>query len=242
MASRETAAANDERTIIEDYMKEHRLEVSLNDAVNAVVKDRPSDPFVELSALMAKVSANANVVLGVAAQEIMGGGGTPALEVTVTTAKGAFTASTASGPYDNDATRHRGKGLKKSAEAVRALVKEKLVGSPLSVDAALLALAADTGLPPNAVLATSVACCKAAAAHAGQAAYQHIAELAGVPEPTVPVPVLAVINGGDHGSTKMPLAEVAVMPITATTFKEALDMGAAVHAMVPGVSTTTTTT
>ena len=72
-----------ERVVIETYLQEHGLETTLNDAVNAVVKARPRDPYVQLGKALLKASDGADAVAAVAAREILGSSGRPALEVVV---------------------------------------------------------------------------------------------------------------------------------------------------------------
>ena len=68
-----------ERVVIETYLQEHGLETTLNDAVNAVVKARPRDPYVQLGKALLKASDGADAVAAVAAREILGSSGRPAL-------------------------------------------------------------------------------------------------------------------------------------------------------------------
>ena len=72
-----------ERVVIETYLQEHGLETTLNDAVNAVVKARPRDPYVQLGKALLKASDGADAVSAVAAREILGSSGRPALEVEI---------------------------------------------------------------------------------------------------------------------------------------------------------------
>ena len=159
-------AAENERAVIEAYLEEHQLDAALNDAVNAIVKARPPDPLVELATSLSNASKAAHRILDVTAREVLAGNGFPALEVTITTQRGAFAASTSLPPYD-DEERHKGRGVRKAADSVRTLLLEKLVGKDvLSAQEAIdRALASDASAPENAVLACSIACvCPRAAA------------------------------------------------------------------------------
>ena len=151
---------DNERQIIETYMQEHGLEKTLNDVVNEVVKTRPLDPYVRLGQSLLRSSETANAITGVDAREILDGQGRPALEVEVSTQQGGFTASTTIGPYDEDEDRYGGRGLKKAADSVKAVLGEKLlnvdVTSQESIDATL---SGEDAAPANAVLACSMACC-----------------------------------------------------------------------------------
>merc|ERR1712100_425952 len=83
----------------------------------------------------------------------------------------------------------------------------------------------------NAILAVSMAVCKAGAAVKGMPLYKHIAELAGNPtdKMRMPVPAFNVINGGSHAGNKLAMQEFMILPVGATTFKEAMQMGSEVY-------------
>ena len=225
-----------ERQIIETYMQEHGLETTLNDAVNTIVKTRPSDPYVKLGQSLLRSSETANAITGVTAREVLGGDGRPALEVEVTTQHGKFAAATAGGPWDEDGDRFGGKGLKKAADSVKAVLADKLltldVTNQEAVDAALAA--EGDAAPANAVLALSIACCKAAAKHGGLELHDHLAQLAGTGGGVLPMPVVTVVNGGSYGtSTTVPFEEVGVVPTAARSLEDALELCAAVFRQIP---------
>jgi len=75
----------------------------------------------------------------------------------------------------------------------------------------------------------SLAVCKAGAAHKGVPLYRHIADLAGNREVLLPVPAFNVINGGSHAGNKLAMQEFMILPVGATSFSEALRMGAEVY-------------
>merc|ERR1712113_1293446 len=81
----------------------------------------------------------------------------------------------------------------------------------------------------NAILGVSLAVCKAGAAEKGVPLYRHIADLAGNPEVILPVPAFNVINGGSHAGNKLAMQEFMILPIGASSFKEAMRMGAEVY-------------
>lgn len=84
-------------------------------------------------------------------------------------------------------------------------------------------------LGANAILAVSLAVCKAGAAAAGKPLYMHIAELAGNPKVVLPVPAFNIINGGSHAGNKLAMQEFMVLPTGASSFSEALRMGSEVY-------------
>ena len=132
-----------ERVVIETYLQEHGLETTLNDAVNAVVKARPRDPYVQLGKALLKASDGADAVAAVAAREILGSSGRPALEVEIETQRGTFVGVASSGPYDDDADRHGGKGLLKARDAARAALAEVLRGRDVVDQTAVDAILAE---------------------------------------------------------------------------------------------------
>merc|ERR1712003_337514 len=83
----------------------------------------------------------------------------------------------------------------------------------------------------NAVLATSMAVCRAGAAAKEQPLYEYIANLAGKPTDkfVMPVPSFNVINGGSHAGNRLACQEFMILPVGATSFKEAMEVGAEVY-------------
>uniref|UniRef100_A0A803T360 phosphopyruvate hydratase n=1 Tax=Anolis carolinensis TaxID=28377 RepID=A0A803T360_ANOCA len=81
----------------------------------------------------------------------------------------------------------------------------------------------------NAILGVSLAVCKAGAAEKGVPLYRHIADLAGNKELILPVPAFNVINGGSHAGNKLAMQEFMILPVGASTFKEAMRIGAEVY-------------
>ncbi len=78
----------------------------------------------------------------------------------------------------------------------------------------------------NAILAVSLAAAKAAALSAKQPLYQHIAELAGCTALSLPVPMMNILNGGEHADNNVDIQEFMIQPVSAGSFAEALRMGA----------------
>ncbi|RWW46443.1 hypothetical protein BHE74_00047629 [Ensete ventricosum] len=84
-------------------------------------------------------------------------------------------------------------------------------------------------LGANAILAVSLALCKAGASVKKIPLYQHIANLAGNKNLVLPVPAFNVINGGSHAGNKLAMQEFMILPVGASTFKEAMKMGVEVY-------------
>ncbi|KAK7804778.1 hypothetical protein U0070_023044 [Myodes glareolus] len=87
----------------------------------------------------------------------------------------------------------------------------------------------------NAILGVSLAVCKAGAAEKGVPLYRHIADLAGNPDLVLPVPAFNVINGGSHAGNKLAMQEFMILPVGASSFKEAMRIGAEVYHHLKGV-------
>ncbi|MCH89330.1 cytosolic enolase 3-like, partial [Trifolium medium] len=80
-------------------------------------------------------------------------------------------------------------------------------------------------LGANAILAVSIAACKAGAAEKEVPLYKHIADLSGKANPMLPVPAFTVISGGRHAGNNLAIEEIMILPIGASRFEEALRMG-----------------
>lgn len=189
------------------------------------------------------------------AREILDSRGNPTVEVELKVQTGAvFRAAVPSGAStgayealelrDGDKARYGGKGVLKAVENINvkiaAAVKGKSVLDQYAFDKVMLDLDGTENkavLGANAVLGVSMAACMAAAAAKGVPLYAHISEVAGKGgSPTVmPVPVMNVINGGSHAGNKLAMQEFMILPTGASTFSEAMRMGAEVYAALKGV-------
>ncbi|SHE62456.1 enolase [Modicisalibacter ilicicola DSM 19980] len=141
---------------------------------------------------------------------------------------------------DGDKTRYLGKGVLKAVEAVNGRIRERLLGMDArdqrALDNAMLELDGTDNkgnLGANAILAVSLAAAKAAAAEQGMPLYEHIATLYGQPgKYSMPVPMMNIVNGGEHADNNVDMQEFMIQPVGAPTFREALRMGAEVfHAL-----------
>jgi len=187
-----------------------------------------------------------NKILGIKAREILDSRGNPTVEVDLETEKGVFRAMVPSGAStgihealelrDKDNTRYLGKGVLKAVENVNSRIAPAIKGMDCTkqevIDKKILELDGTENkskLGANAILAVSMAACKAGAAARGIPLYKHIADLAGVKELMLPVPSFNVINGGSHAGNKLAMQEFMILPIGASSFREALRMGAEVY-------------
>ena len=136
---------------------------------------------------------------------------------------------------DGDKSRYLGKGVLKAVDAVNGKIRERLLGMDASdqraLDDAMLALDGTDNkaslVVGNAILAVSLAAAKAAATEKGVPLYAHIAELYGQPgQYTMPVPMMNILNGGEHADNNVDIQEFMIQPVGAPNFREALRTGA----------------
>ncbi|WP_369602249.1 phosphopyruvate hydratase [Hahella sp. SMD15-11] len=135
---------------------------------------------------------------------------------------------------DGDKSRYLGKGVLKAVEHVNTLIRDALVGKDAADQRALDQIMLDldgtenkTRLGANAILAVSLAAAKAAAAAKGIPLYAHIAEINGTPgQYSMPVPMMNILNGGEHADNNVDIQEFMIQPVGAPSFREALRYGA----------------
>lgn len=137
---------------------------------------------------------------------------------------------------DGDKSRYLGKGVLKAVAAINDSIAPALLGKDAYDQKGLDQLMIDLDgtenketLGANAILAVSLATAKAAAADKKIPLYQYISELNGTPgEYLMPVPMMNIINGGEHADNNVDIQEFMVQPVGAKNFREALRMGAEV--------------
>lgn len=135
---------------------------------------------------------------------------------------------------DGDKSRYLGKGVLKAVDNINSIIKPLLLGKDAVNQRELdnIMLAADgtdnkAKLGANAILAVSLAAAKAAAISKKVPLYAHIADLNGTPgKYSMPVPMMNIINGGEHADNNVDIQEFMVQPVGAKTFAEALRVGA----------------
>jgi len=141
---------------------------------------------------------------------------------------------------DGDKSRYLGKGVLKAVANINTTIKSLLVGKDAADQRGIDQLMIDADgtenkgkLGANAILAVSLAAAKAAAAAKQIPLYQHIADLNGTPgQYSMPVPMMNIINGGEHADNNVDIQEFMVQPVGAPTFAEALRCGAEIfHAL-----------
>ncbi|XP_028302472.1 enolase 1b, (alpha) [Gouania willdenowi] len=187
-------------------------------------------------------------ILKIHAREILDSRGNPTVEVDLYTDNGLFRAAVPSGAStgiyealelrDNDKSRYLGKGVSQAVDHINSIIAPALVDQDVSVveqekiDQMMIDMDGTENksrFGANAILGVSLAVCKAGAAEKGVPLYRHIADLAGNPEVILPVPAFNVINGGSHAGNKLAMQEFMILPVGASTFKEAMRIGAEVY-------------
>jgi enolase len=188
------------------------------------------------------------------AREIFDSRGNPTVEVDLCTESALFRAAVPSGAStgiyealelrDGDKSRLLGKGVLKAVENVNNVIAPKLIGMDVTdqkgIDKAMVEELDGTKnewgwskskLGANAILAVSMAACRAGAAASEMPLYQYIAKIAGKPTDrfVMPVPCLNVINGGSHAGNRLACQEFMICPTGASSFKEALIIGCEVY-------------
>ena len=182
-------------------------------------------------------------IVDVLGREILDSRGNPTVEVEVyledgTVGRAAVPSGASTGIYeacelrDGDKSRYLGKGVLKAVENVNTEIAECLIGMNVldqtAIDKALIELDGTpnkTKLGANAILGASLACAKAAAESLGTSLYNYIG---GVNAKQLPVPMMNILNGGAHATNNVEIQEFMVMPVGATSFREALRMCAEV--------------
>ncbi|KAH1263886.1 Cytosolic enolase 3 [Glycine max] len=229
---------------VQDYLDKHMLSRKLEDAVNAAVRAKTSDPVLFISNHMRK--AVQSVITKIKARQILDSRGIPTVEVDLHTNKGVFRASVPSGNStsmyeavelrDGDKGVYLGNGVAKAVKNINDKISEALIGMDPTlqsqIDQAMIDLDKTEKkgeLGANAILAVSIAACKAGAAEKEAwlfvPLYKHIADLSGKTSPTLPVPAFTVISGGKHAGSNLAIQEIMILPIGASKFEEALRMG-----------------
>jgi len=185
-------------------------------------------------------------IKSIKAREILDSRGNPTIEVDLHTEHGLFRAAVPSGAStgiyealelrDGDNSRYLGKGVLKAVSHVNEKIAPVLIGKDVTKQTEIDQIMIDLdgtdnkkNLGANAILGVSLAVCKAGAAAKKVPLYRHIADLHGRKEIVLPVPAFNVINGGSHAGNKLAMQEFMILPTGASSYGEALRMGAEVY-------------
>jgi len=183
------------------------------------------------------------IIIDIYAREVIDSRGNPTIEVEVETESGAFgRAIVPSGAStgerealelrDDDKKRFLGKGVLKAVSNVNEIIAPEIVGMPVydqvEIDHKMIELDGTefkSKLGANAILGVSLAVARAAADYFGLPLYRYIG---GVNAKKLPVPMMNVLNGGSHADSSVDFQEYMIIPVGASSFKEAIRMGAEV--------------
>ena len=179
-------------------------------------------------------------IVNIHARQILDSRGNPTVEAEVLTENGvmgraAVPSGASTGKYeavelrDGEKGTYLGKGVLKAVCNIKNAINEELKGIYVSEQALIDQKMIDLDGTPNkenlganAMLAVSLACAKAAAEENGQTLYNYIG---GVNARVLPIPMMNILNGGSHADNSIDFQEFMVMPVGATSFAEALQMG-----------------
>lgn len=181
------------------------------------------------------------IITHIQAREVLDSRGNPTVEVEVFTESGAFgraivPSGASTGEYeavelrDGDASRYLGKGVLKAVDHVNEIIADEIVDNysvldQVVVDNALIELDGTQNkgkLGANAILGVSMAVAHAAADYLDLPLYQY---LGGVNAKELPVPMMNILNGGEHADNNVDIQEFMVMPVGAESFRHGLRMG-----------------
>lgn len=183
-------------------------------------------------------------VKSIKGREILDSRGNPTVEVDLTLSDGSFgraavPSGASTGSYEavelrDGADRYMGKGVEKAVANVNDSISEALVGKSFnqeSLDRTMIDLDGTENkgkFGANAILGVSLAFAHAVAKSKNIPLYQYFGEISGNTEYRLPVPMMNILNGGQHAANSTDLQEFMIMPVGAPSFKEALRYGAEV--------------
>ncbi|SPF76704.1 Enolase [Aliiroseovarius pelagivivens] len=184
-----------------------------------------------------------STIIDILAREILDSRGNPTVEVDViledgTLGRAAVPSGASTGAHeavekrDGDKARYMGKGVLEAVEAVNGEIADMLVGFDATeqeaIDAAMIELDGTPNkgrLGANAILGVSLAVAKAAADASALPLYRYVG---GASARVLPVPMMNIINGGEHADNPIDIQEFMIMPVAAENIREAVRMGAEV--------------
>ncbi|KAL5817107.1 hypothetical protein ACOSQ3_025485 [Xanthoceras sorbifolium] len=225
---------------VQEYLNKHMLSRKIEDAVNAAVRAKSPDPVLFIANHMRK--AVSSVITKIKARQILDSRGVPTVEVDLFTNKGMFRASAPSGDpagmyeafelRDGDKGVYLGNSVNRAVKNINEKISKALIGMDPTlqsqIDHAMIDLdktEKKSELGANAILAVSIAACKAGAGEKEVPLYKYIADLAGRTHFTLPTPAFTVISGGKHAGNNLAIQDIMILPTGASRFEEALQMG-----------------
>ncbi len=184
-----------------------------------------------------------STIIDIHAREILDSRGNPTVEVDViledgTMGRAAVPSGASTGAYeavekrDGDKARYMGKGVLEACAAVNGEIAEELVGfdatEQVMLDMAMIELDGTPNksrLGANAILGVSLAAAKAAADYTTQPLFRYVG---GTSARVLPVPMMNIINGGEHADNPIDIQEFMIMPVSAGNIRDAVRMGSEV--------------
>ena len=184
-----------------------------------------------------------STIIDIHAREILDSRGNPTVEVDViledgTLGRAAVPSGASTGAYeavekrDGDKSRYMGKGVTEAVAAVNGEIAEAIVGfdatEQVGIDTAMIEMDGTDNkgrLGANAILGVSLAVARAAADFTAQPLYRYIG---GTSARVLPVPMMNIINGGEHADNPIDIQEFMIMPVSAPSCRDAIRMGAEV--------------
>ena len=190
-----------------------------------------------------------SIIIDIHAREILDSRGNPTVEVDViledgTMGRAAVPSGASTGAHeavekrDGDKSRYFGKGVLEACNAVNGEIAENLVGmdatEQVEIDSMMIELDGTKNksrLGANAILGVSLAVAKAAADFTSQPLFRYIG---GTSARMLPVPMMNIINGGEHADNPIDIQEFMIMPVSATNIRDAVRMGSEVFHTLKG--------
>ncbi|MCZ7675885.1 MAG: phosphopyruvate hydratase [Roseovarius sp.] len=184
-----------------------------------------------------------SIIVDIHAREILDSRGNPTVEVDVvledgTMGRAAVPSGASTGAYeaverrDGDKSRYLGRGVKDACAAVNGEIADLLAGfdatEQVALDTAMIELDGTSNkarLGANAILGVSLACAHAAADFTAQPLYRYVG---GTSARVLPVPMMNILNGGEHADNPIDIQEFMIMPVAATSLRDAVRVGAEV--------------
>ena len=190
-----------------------------------------------------------SIIIDIHAREILDSRGNPTVEVDVvledgTMGRAAVPSGASTGAHeavekrDGDKSRYFGKGVLEACNAVNGEIAENLVGmdatEQVEIDSMMIELDGTKNksrLGANAILGVSLAVAKAAADFTSQPLFRYVG---GTSARMLPVPMMNIINGGEHADNPIDIQEFMIMPVSATNIRDAVRMGSEVFHTLKG--------
>ncbi len=184
-----------------------------------------------------------SIIIDIHAREILDSRGNPTVEVDVlledgTMGRAAVPSGASTGAYeaverrDGDKSRYLGKGVLEACAAVNGEIAEALIGmdatDQIEIDETMIELDGTPNkgrLGANAILGVSLACAKAAADFSALPLFRYVG---GTSARVLPVPMMNIINGGEHADNPIDIQEFMIMPVAAESIRDAVRMGSEV--------------